>query len=40
MRTTFAAAFPLFTVQMYHKMGTVGATAFLAGVMTVMAPLP
>ena len=40
MRTTFAAAFPLFTVQMYHGMGTVGATAFLAGIMTVMAPLP
>ncbi|GJE95069.1 MFS general substrate transporter [Phanerochaete sordida] len=40
MRTSFAAAFPLFANQMYARMGTVGATAFLAGVMTLMAPLP
>lgn len=40
MRTSFAAAFPLFANQMYARMGTVGATAFLAGLMTLMAPLP
>lgn len=40
MRTTFAAGFPLFSAAMYHRLGTVGATALLAGLMTVMAPLP
>lgn len=40
MRTCFGAAFPLFANQMYSRMGTVGATAFLAGLMTLMAPLP
>ncbi len=40
MRSGFAAAFPLFAGQMYARMGTVGATAFLAGLMTVAAPLP
>ncbi|KAI0344743.1 MFS general substrate transporter [Trametopsis cervina] len=40
MRTTFAAAFPLFSNQMYNRLGTVGATALLAGLMTIMAPLP
>lgn len=40
VRTTFAAAFPLFATQMYHKLGTVGATALLAGLTTVAAPLP
>lgn len=40
MRTTFAAGFPLFSTAMYHTLGTVGATALLAGLMTVMAPLP
>ena len=40
MRTIFAAAFPLFAGQMYNKLGTVGATALLAGLTTVMAPLP
>lgn len=40
MRTCFAASFPLFSNQMYDRMGTVGATAFLAGLMTLMAPLP
>ncbi|ESK83268.1 hypothetical protein Moror_15067 [Moniliophthora roreri MCA 2997] len=40
MRSTFAAVFPLFARQMYDAMGTVGATALLAGIMTVMAPLP
>lgn len=40
MRACFGAAFPLFANQMYNRMGTVGATAFLAGLMTLMAPLP
>ncbi|KAJ7049929.1 MFS general substrate transporter [Mycena amicta] len=40
LRSTFAAAFPLFAGAMYKKLGTVGATALLAGLMTVMAPLP
>ena len=40
MRTTFAAAFPLFAGQMYNAVGTVGATALLAGVTTVIMPLP
>ncbi|KAK7046008.1 hypothetical protein VNI00_007003 [Paramarasmius palmivorus] len=40
MRSGFAAAFPLFAGFMYEALGTVGATALLAGVMTVMAPLP
>lgn len=40
LRSTFAAAFPLFAGAMYHKLGTVGATALLAGLATIMAPLP
>ena len=40
LRSTFAAVFPLFAGQMYDALGTVGATALLAGLMTVMAPLP
>jgi hypothetical protein len=40
MRSSFAAAFPLFASQMYHALGTVGATALLASLATVMAPLP
>lgn len=40
VRTSFAAAFPLFANQMYHTLGTVGATALLAGLTTVSAPLP
>ncbi|KAJ3795029.1 MFS general substrate transporter [Lentinula aff. detonsa] len=40
MRCTFAAVFSLFAGYMYEGMGTVGATALLAGIMTVMAPLP
>ncbi|KIP02963.1 hypothetical protein PHLGIDRAFT_122002 [Phlebiopsis gigantea 11061_1 CR5-6] len=40
MRTSFGAAFPLFANQMYARLGTVGATALLAGLMTLMAPLP
>ncbi|EPT03185.1 hypothetical protein FOMPIDRAFT_152176 [Fomitopsis schrenkii] len=40
LRCCFAAAFPLFAVQMYDRLTTVGATALLAGLMTLMAPLP
>ena len=40
LRTTFAAAFPLFAGQMYRRLGTVGATALLAGLTTLAAPLP
>jgi hypothetical protein len=40
MRATFAATFPLFATQMYHTLGTVGATLLLASVATLMAPLP
>ncbi|KIK64384.1 hypothetical protein GYMLUDRAFT_161095 [Collybiopsis luxurians FD-317 M1] len=40
MRCTFAAIFSLFAGYMYERLGTVGATALLAGVMTLMAPLP
>ncbi|TCD70550.1 hypothetical protein EIP91_002896 [Steccherinum ochraceum] len=40
VRTSFAAAFPLFAGQMYDALGTVGATALLAGLTTVIAPLP
>ncbi|KAI0079678.1 MFS general substrate transporter [Panus rudis PR-1116 ss-1] len=40
VRTCFAAAFPLFAGQMYHTLGTVGATALLAGLTTLAAPLP
>jgi hypothetical protein len=40
MRSSFAAAFPLFASQMYDALGTVGATALLAGLATAMAPLP
>jgi hypothetical protein len=40
MRSTFAAVFPLFAGAMYSRLGTVGATALLAGLTTVMAPLP
>jgi predicted phage tail protein len=40
VRSFFAAGFPLFAGAMYAKLGTVGATALLAGLMTVMAPLP
>ncbi|KAJ7140499.1 MFS general substrate transporter [Mycena crocata] len=39
-RSAFAAAFPLFAGAMYNKLGTVGATALLAGLTTLMAPLP
>ncbi|GJE92265.1 MFS general substrate transporter [Phanerochaete sordida] len=40
VRTSFAAAFPLFAGQMYHRLGTVGATALLAGLTTLAAPIP
>ncbi|KAF8956847.1 major facilitator superfamily domain-containing protein [Flammula alnicola] len=40
MRSTFAAAFPLFAGAMYRRLGTVGATALLAGLATILAPLP
>ncbi|KAF9445876.1 MFS general substrate transporter [Macrolepiota fuliginosa MF-IS2] len=40
MRSTFAAVFSLFAAKMYAKLGTVGATALLAGLTTVLAPLP
>jgi MFS family permease len=40
MRSSFAAAFPLFSTQMYNRLGTVGATALLAGLMTLAVPLP
>jgi len=40
LRSSFAAGFPLFAAQMYGRLGTVGATALLAGLTAVMAPLP
>lgn len=40
MRSVFAAAFPLFAGAMYTRLGTVGATALLAGLTAIMAPLP
>ncbi|KAJ3561103.1 hypothetical protein NP233_g10402 [Leucocoprinus birnbaumii] len=40
MRATFGAVFPLFAGAMYTRLGTVGATALLAGLMTLIAPLP
>lgn len=40
LRSAFAAGFPLFATQMYARLGTVGATALLAGLTTLMAPLP
>ncbi|KII86978.1 hypothetical protein PLICRDRAFT_114067, partial [Plicaturopsis crispa FD-325 SS-3] len=40
VRSTFAAVFPLFAPYMYRRLGTPGATALLAGLATLMAPLP
>ncbi|KDQ49456.1 hypothetical protein JAAARDRAFT_187026 [Jaapia argillacea MUCL 33604] len=40
MRSAFAAVFPLFALPMYNRLGTVGATALLAGLTALMAPLP
>lgn len=39
-RCTSAAAFPLFSVQMYNGMTAVGASLFLAGLNTLMIPIP
>lgn len=40
LRSILAASFPLFAGQMYGRLGTVGATCLLAGITTVMAPVP
>ncbi|KAF8609430.1 MFS general substrate transporter [Ceratobasidium sp. AG-I] len=40
LRSAFAAAFPLISGPMYKRLGTVGATALLAGLTVLMAPLP
>jgi hypothetical protein len=40
MRSTFAAVFPLFAIQMYHSLGTVSATVLLVCLAAVMTPLP
>ncbi|KAH9475002.1 Efflux pump atB [Psilocybe cubensis] len=40
MRSTFAAVFPLFARVMYVRLGTVGATALLAGLTALLAPCP
>ncbi|KAJ9093715.1 hypothetical protein QFC21_006311 [Naganishia friedmannii] len=40
MRSSFAAGFPLFAKQMFDKLGTVGASALLAGITCLLAPLP
>lgn len=40
LRSASACAFPLFTSAMYGTLGTVGATALVAGLATVFAPLP
>ncbi len=40
LRSSFAAAFPLFARPMYVRLGSVGATALLAGLATTMVPLP
>ncbi|TFK50659.1 MFS general substrate transporter [Heliocybe sulcata] len=40
LRSAFAAVFPLFATPMYETLGTVGATALLAGLTALMAPLP
>ncbi|GKZ79997.1 hypothetical protein AnigIFM56816_004207 [Aspergillus niger] len=39
-RSTFAAAFPLFGVAMYHKLGDQWATSLLAFLSLAMAPFP
>jgi hypothetical protein len=39
-RSIFSAVFPLFAGPMYNRLGTVAATALLAGIMTISAPLP
>lgn len=40
MRSALAAAFPLFTTQMYHKLGTVWASALCAFLLVACAPFP
>lgn len=40
VRSSFAAAFPLFAGQMYERLGVVGASALLAGLTLCMMPLP
>ncbi|CAD6884128.1 unnamed protein product [Tilletia controversa] len=40
VRSCFAAAFPLFATFLYEDLGTVGATALLAGLATLMIPIP
>ena len=40
IRSCFACVFPLFTSAMYNKLGTVGATALVAGLAAVFVPLP
>lgn len=40
VRCLAAGAFPLFGSQMYERMGTVGAGCFVAGLNTLMLPLP
>ena len=39
-RALVAGIFPLFSLQMYHKLGVQGATCLLAGLLCVMAPVP
>lgn len=40
LRSLLALAFPLIAGYMYDRLGTVGATALLAGLTALMAPLP
>ncbi|ORY28299.1 major facilitator superfamily domain-containing protein [Naematelia encephala] len=40
MRCAFATGFPLFGQQMYRRLGPVGATCLLGGLMVLTAPLP
>ena len=39
-RALVAAAFPLFSLQMYHKLGVAGAVSLLAGLCCLLVPLP
>lgn len=40
LRSSFAGGFPLFGQQMYHRLGAVGGTCLLAGLLVLCAPLP
>lgn len=40
LRYSFGSVFPLFTSAMYDTLGIVGATALVAGLATLFAPLP